>query len=200
MSLRKLRSLTGTPPTRSRTSKETSATTSSTSYSSGSESDSGSALSSSESVASLSSSLSRADISDGGSGGPVKLSNRDKIKRQLSWRGSKSRLKKEKETSSEKKENERGSGDEKQGRKRSNTKLHKMSDKEMKEGKLDNLRQAGESALDNISVRLTEIEREIESRQKIDDQLKEKVSSRPLLSAHECRPRCSSDLSTLARR
>jgi hypothetical protein len=195
-----LRSLTGSPPSR-RTTKDVFASnagtttaaggaviTSSVSYSSGSESDTSMTLSSSDSSLSSSNSISRSsgEISAVGASGEPKLSNRDKIKRQLSWRSSSSRVKKEqKEKEKEKNKSDKGdSGDKggdvgKDGRKRSTTKIFK-SDKEMKEGKLENLRQAGETAYDSIASSITDIERNIEKRQKIDDQLKEKVKEMSL--------------------
>ncbi|ELR20796.1 GTPase activating protein Sar1, putative [Acanthamoeba castellanii str. Neff] len=186
-----LRSLTGSPPSR-RATKDVFATgspggsngggngiASSASYSSGSESDSSATLSSSDST--LSSSASSQSRTSGemaavGTSGEPKLSNRDKIKRQLSWRSASSRVKKEaKQKRAKEKEREK----EKEGRKRGATKIFK-SDKEMKEGKLENLRQAGETAYESIATSLTDIERNIEKRQKIDDQLKEKVKEMSL--------------------
>jgi flagellar biosynthesis GTPase FlhF len=108
-----------------------------------------------------------------GTAGEPKLSNRDKIKRQLSWRSASSRVKKEAKEKEKEKERE------KEGRKRGATKIFK-SDKEMKEGKLENLRQAGETAYESIATSLTDIERNIEKRQKIDEQLKEKVKEMSL--------------------
>jgi hypothetical protein len=93
--------------------------------------------------------------------------------------------KEQKEKEKEKNKSDKGdSGDKggdvgKDGRKRSTTKIFK-SDKEMKEGKLENLRQAGETAYDSIASSITDIERNIEKRQKIDDQLKEKVKEMSL--------------------
>lgn len=185
-----LRSLTGSPPSR-RATKDVFATgspggsngggngiASSASYSSGSESDSSATLSSSDST--LSSSASSQSRTSGemaavGTSGEPKLSNRDKIKRQLSWRSASSRVKKEAKEKEKEKEREK----EKEGRKRGATKIFK-SDKEMKEGKLENLRQAGETAYESIATSLTDIERNIEKRQKIDDQLKEKVKEMSL--------------------
>jgi len=148
---------------------------SSSSCSSESESDS--------SDSTLSSMASETRTAPSGGGG----SNRDKIKRSLSWRSAMNLVRKEKDgngggSGRAGKEEKRAGGDsvrekDSSSRRKLTAKIFK-TEKEMKEGKMENLRKAGEVAYEHISSLLTEIERTIEKKHKVDERLTEKVCRR----------------------
>ncbi len=110
---------------------------------------------------------------------------RDKIKREHSFsfgkekRDQREKMKREREMQKLKEKEEKLREKEEQKREKLKKSLYK-TDKEATQGKMESLRQAGETSYDNIANHLTALERLIERQSKIDEVLTEKVKEMSL--------------------